>query len=104
MSRITNADIGKETCVRGISLEGKKFEGFAKIQGVRSDLYGDAVAVEIDGRTHHFRQHDVSGIREGSDPQQVTGGQSGGCAVIPMLLAASGALAAYLGAKYGGGA
>lgn len=101
MTRITSSDVGKETLVRGVSLEGRPFQGFAEIQGIKEDLYGEAVAVNVNGTTQHFRQHDVSGIREGSGPQNVTGGQPGGCAVIPMLLAAGGAVAALVGAKYG---
>jgi hypothetical protein len=99
MSKITNGDVGKEAAVRGISLEGHRFEGYGEVQGVRSDMFGDIVEVKVNGQVQHFRQNNVARVREDSAPSGVTGGQPGGCAVIPMLLVAAGAV----GAKYGVG-
>lgn len=101
MGRVDNGDVGRQAIIRGISLEGKRFDGAEEIQGVKTDVFGDAVAVQVGGETLHFRQNDIADVTLGKKPESVTGGQPGGCAVIPMLMAAGGALAALAGAKYG---
>lgn len=100
MGRVDNGDIGKQALINGISLEGKRFRGAAKIEGVSSDVFGDAVAVQVDGETQHFRQQDISNVTLAPKPEGVTGGQPSGCLLIPLLLGMLGVLGAFAGVHH----
>lgn len=100
MGRVDSSDIGKQALVNGISLEGKHFRGAAEIEDVRSDVFGDAVAVRVDGETHHFRQRDIGDVLIEQKTQGGASAKSSGCLLIPLLLGMLGVLAAYAGVHH----